>query len=473
MTKHTVFLFMVIISSVVARDFSLIKLPLATPVGGKCLDGTQAGFYFRPGLNPSLFVINLEGGGYCATEGLCNVRAGTDLGSSSSWPDQPTNAKLDKNILLNEKCARNPDFCDATTVYIPHCTADIHIGTRTEASAETWGYIFDGYHNFKAIIEILISNYGLEDATNVLLTGVSTGGVAVYYNLDYLADRLPSATVKGAPIAGWYLPGPHPTDPSPMYVFSDYQNFASGTNGNNVRYPFFTDLWGSYENVQQECLADFGDILPCTTVHNRYKYMQSSVFVLQAQYDPKHVYDSGGAPKDKPSLNSTDLEYFEFVGEATRASLEQIRNNEAYAMKPHPDGIFAASCLHHNIPRAIDIDGSQWTPLFNDWFFQLNAFESDHQLVETCQNESGEFKLPCNAKDSCRMIVDGGGPTPSPTPDPIEESCRSGLAAKGCTSSMNSPQMCQACAQQNRAFLAQEGCTVSIAKKACMELAVL
>jgi hypothetical protein len=271
---------------VVARDFSLIKFPLATPVGGKCLDGTQAGFYFRPGVNPSLFVINLEGGGYCSTEGLCNVRAGTDLGSSSSWPDQPTKQTLDKNILLNEECDRNPDFCDATTVYIPHCTADIHIGTRTEASEETWGYIFDGYHNFLTIIEILISNYGLEDAPNVLLTGVSTGGVAVLYNLDYLADRLPSATVKGAPIAGWYLPGPHPTDPSSMYVFSDYQNFASGTNGNNVRYPFETDLWGSYENVQQDCIADFGDILPCTTAHNRYKYMQSSVFVVQAQYDP-------------------------------------------------------------------------------------------------------------------------------------------------------------------------------------------
>ena len=471
MTKHTVLLFMVIISSVVARDFSLIKLPLATPVGGKCLDGTQAGFYFRPGLNPSLFVITLEGGGYCATEGLCNVRAGTDLGSSSSWPDQPTNANLDKNILLNEECARNPDFCDATTVYIPHCTADIHIGTRTEASAETWGYIFDGYHNFKTIIEILISNYGLEDATNVLLTGVSTGGVAVYYNLDYLADRLPSATVKGAPIAGWYLPGPHPTDPSPMYVYSDYQNFASGTNGNNVRYPFFTDLWGSYENVQQECLADFGDILPCTTVHNRYKYMQSSVFVLQAQYDPKHVYDSGGAPKDKPSLNSTDLEYFEFVGEATRASFEQIIDSDYYAMKPHPDGIFSASCSHHNVPRApMFIEGFEWTLLFNDWFFQKNEYESKHRLVETCPYESGELKLPCNALETCWIDV---GVSSSPTPsvgNPIV-TCMDGLEEKGCTSPPSqTEQMCLQCASANRPFLRNKDCTVAIVQYICNDL---
>ena len=285
MTKHIAFLFMGIISSVVARDFSLIKFPLATPVGGKCLDGTQAGFYFRPGVNPSLFVISFEGGGYCSTEGLCDVRAGTNLGSSSSWPDQPTKQTLDKNILLNEECDKNPDFCDATTVYIPHCTADMHLGTRTEASSETWGYIFDGYHNYSTIIEILISNYGLEDATDVVLTGVSTGGVAVYHNLDYLADRLPSVTVKGAPIAGWYLPGPHPTDPPNIYTCSDYQHFASGTSGNTIGHPFETNLWGSYENLPQDCIADFGEI-PCTTVHNLYKYMKSSVFVVQAQYDP-------------------------------------------------------------------------------------------------------------------------------------------------------------------------------------------
>jgi hypothetical protein len=383
---------------------------------------------------------------------------------------------LDKNILLNEECDKNPDFCDATTVYIPHCTADMHLGTRTEASEETWGYIFDGYHNYSTIIEILISNYGLEDATDVVLTGVSTGGVAVYHNLDYLADRLPSVTVKGAPIAGWYLPGPHPTDPPHMYSFSDYQHFASGTSGNTIvrRYPFQTDLWGSYENFPQDCIADFGEILECTTVHNLYKYVQSSVFVVQAQYDPKHVYDFGGAPSDKPYMNSTDLEYFEFVGEATRESFEQIINSDAYAMKPHPDGIFSASCSHHNVPRApMFIDGLEWTLVFNDWFFQKNEFESDHQSVEKSPYESGELKLPCNALETCRRGVGVPSPSSSPTPpisNPPIVTCTDGLEEKGCTSPSQTKQTCLQCASANRPFLGNKGCTVAIVKGICNEL---
>ena len=468
MFKCTAFQFvltaLVTVVSVVATDFSLVMLPSSTPVGGKCLDGTQAGFYFRPGVNPSIVVISLQGGGYCSSKGLCDLRAGTELGSSSYWPDQPSTEALAKNVLMDRSCSKNPDFCKATTIYIPHCTADIHIGTRTEGSDKTCGYIFDGYHNFVAIIDMLIEDYGLGDATKVLLTGVSTGGVAVFHNLDTLADRLPSSTtvVKGAPIAGWYLTGPHPTDPSSMYVFSDYQNFAAGQSGNNVPSPFNTDLWGSYENIPQDCIADLGDVLPCTTIHNRYKYVKSNLFVVQAQYDPKHAYVYGAAPgEDKPFLNSTDQEYFEFIGQAARESFEQIINDEAYTMKPHPDGLYAASCEHHNVPRApMYIDGFKWNEMLIDWFFEKNDFESYHKLVETCSYESGELELPCNPVENCALDIG----------DPILASCWFGLEEKGCVSPSQSEQSCRQCAQGNKPYLRNEGCTIPIVLDFCSEL---
>jgi ribosome maturation protein SDO1 len=464
---------MALIVSVAARKISLVKLSSSSTevVGGKCLDGTSAGFYIREGVDPSLFVIHLEGGGFCSTEQDCASTAKSDRGSSTSWTNEPGPQFFAKNKLLDEKCDKNPDFCNGSTAYVPYCTGDVHIGTRTKASAETWGFNFDGYHNFVAIIDMLIADYGLGDATQVLLTGVSAGGIGVFHHIDYLADRLPSAVVKGAPIAGWYLPGPHPTDdPSSMYVFSDYQNFVAGTSGNDIKNPFESNLWGSNENLPQDCIADFGEnFLPCTTLHNRYRYIKSSLYIVQAQYDTQQIYSFGGAP-EKLAYNDMDLAYVDFIGDATRASLEQIINNEAYAMKPHPDGIYAASCLHHSIPKSLDIDGLQWTPLVNDWFFQHNEFESDHQLVESCPNVSGELKLPCNAKDSCRIV--GGGPSPSPTPayDPMEESCRLGLESKGCTSSQSNKRMCRDCAKQNRQFLKRQGCTMKIAKKACREL---
>ena len=131
----------------------------STPVGGKCLDGTQAGFYIRHGKDPSLFIIHLEGGGYCSSlRRDCYLRTRSGLGSSTFWNDKPDDESLKKNALLINKCSQNPVFCEATTIYVPYCMGDVHIGTHTTASEDTWGYHFDGHHNFVAIIEMLTAN---------------------------------------------------------------------------------------------------------------------------------------------------------------------------------------------------------------------------------------------------------------------------------------------------------------------------
>jgi hypothetical protein len=457
---------MATMASVVASDFSLMKLPSSTPVGGKCLDGTQAGFYFREGVNPSLFVINLEGGGSCSSKRECASRAKTNLGSSNYWTAQPP--ALDVNLLLNGNCSQNPDFCNAMTIDIPYCTGDVHTGTRTTTSDDTWGYIFDGHHNFVAIIDMLIADYGLGDATQVLLTGVSAGGIGAFWNVDYLADRLPSAIVKAAPIAGWYLPGPLENEPASMYAPSDYQHFAAGAHGTSHDDPFQTGIWGSHELIPRDCVADYGDayLASCTTMHNRYKYTKSPVYVIQTQYDPTHIFVIGGAP-ERPSLNEIDSTeaYIDMIGDATRSSLEQITNGEAFSNKPHPDGLFEASCLHHNMPVSLEISGLHFIPLLNDWFFQKNEFQGYHQLVETCPYKDGETKLPCNVVENCKFQ---GRSSPTPI-NPSENTCRSGLETKKCMSS-ESGQMCLKCAEKSKEFLIQKGCTVAIVKQTCKEL---
>jgi len=68
---------------------TLNKLPETGITGGRCMDGTTAGFYYNP---PSgnwhaskTWVIFLEGGGLCYTEDYCAERAETHLGSNSTW----------------------------------------------------------------------------------------------------------------------------------------------------------------------------------------------------------------------------------------------------------------------------------------------------------------------------------------------------------------------------------------------------
>ena len=64
---------------------SLNLLPTSTPVGGRCADGTMAGYYIHEGTDPSLYVIFLEGGGACYDEETCIQRTHMHLGSSKYW----------------------------------------------------------------------------------------------------------------------------------------------------------------------------------------------------------------------------------------------------------------------------------------------------------------------------------------------------------------------------------------------------
>jgi hypothetical protein len=419
---------MVAMASVAANEFPLKLLPTSTPVGGKCMDGTQAGFYFREG-SSSLFVINMNGGGGCSTKRECDGRRDTFLGSSDYWKSA-LEWKDIKNGLLSTSCDTNPGFCEATAVDIPYCTQDVHTGTHTHASEATWNYFFDGFHNLVAIIDMLIADYGLGDATQVLLTGTSAGGIGALWNVDYVASRLPSATVKAAPIAGWYLPGPHQTDPSEMIIFSDYQHFKAGAHGNDFDDPITTDVWGSHQLFPQDCVADYGDdYLACATMHNRYKYIKASVFIMQNEYDPTHIFDKVGGASEKPSTNEVDSTkaYIEMVGEATRASLEQIVNGESLFEKAHPDGIFAPSCLRHGMPMALELNGIKAIPLLSDWFFQNKKHDDKHKSLDTCAHTLGELKLPCNNYQQCKiedimhLPPTGSPPTGSPpTGNPIK-----------------------------------------------------
>jgi hypothetical protein len=94
-------------------DLSLLPSSLPSAKGGRCLDGSMAGYYYRQG-SADTFVIYLKGGGACYDEASCTGRAKTDLGSSKSW----SRAKLGGG-LQSADCSENPAFCNATAVYLP------------------------------------------------------------------------------------------------------------------------------------------------------------------------------------------------------------------------------------------------------------------------------------------------------------------------------------------------------------------
>ena len=62
-----------------------------------------------------------------------------------------------------------------------------------------------GRPSFDSIIDDIGARFGFKPK-EVVLSGGSAGGLAVFYNLDHLADKLgPTVKVSGFPDAGFFL----------------------------------------------------------------------------------------------------------------------------------------------------------------------------------------------------------------------------------------------------------------------------
>eukprot|EP00056_Hartaetosiga_gracilis_P005646 m.87216 g.87216 ORF g.87216 m.87216 type:complete len:337 (+) comp12235_c0_seq2:1328-2338(+) len=314
------------------------------------MDGTQSGYYIREGfgaVNKTKFVINLEGGGECAKESSCKDKLKTPLGSSNFFPKA-----MSFYQYLDFNCDRNPVMCGWTLVHIPYCTQDLHSGMATP-SADTWGLYFSGYHVFHAVIEQLSSKYGLDNATEVILTGESAGGIGVWYHLAYLDDLLPHARVVGAPIAGFYFPA---------YPYMGVNHTQSGLA--DFRPPAWEghyNLWNS--SVNAKCKeAHPNDPWVCMLSNTSYHFIDTPVFVTEAQTDQVVILYHDWMPPMYLHLQP-EMEY-----------LEEWHANMTQALSPaivsKTDGVFNPACFIHTSfsSSAPTINGYTYISAFNEWY---------------------------------------------------------------------------------------------------------
>lgn len=451
-------------------EMRLHLLPSTMPraLGGRCMDGTMAPYYYREG-NPELWVIYLQGGGACYDKATCDSRAQGRLGSSKH--KAPT--KKGNTGPLNTNCTANPGFCGATQVYVPYCTSDTHSGNNTDPSPASWGYYFDGHANLVAIINQLEQQYGLGKATMVLLTGGSAGAIGVFRNVDWLAARLPGATVKGAPNAGWFFPAALSDDLPDDYPPSDWAHFAAGTHGNmqdNITFATFTfgTLWQVRGLLPLACMQAQapGMWVACQSVHKLYKYIKTPLFVLENQYDTNQIQAQEHAPAkaDNASEYALLAKYVSRYGEAMRNSTMQVLRDAPLAKKTQKDGLFHTSCFSHSVSDSELINGSSYLPILTDWFFEQGALAGKYRMVEHCGNNSVYGELPCNPNGKCAF--------PAFAPD--NGTCKDELKADGCLKRAaaaadggNPVWACEACAQQHRSDLTKYCTSEQQVKQLC------
>jgi O-palmitoleoyl-L-serine hydrolase len=272
-----------LLPQVAAEPVPLTMLDRVDYPHAKCLDGTQAGYYAQEASNKedsSKWVIYLNGGGECDTEDACRSATEGPLGSSKYFAETSDASGW---YLGSDYCTKNPDMCGWNHVMDPYCTQDLHTGqvTRSELSVDNWHLYFSGHLVLEAILDDLDKrNNSLKDASDILLTGVSAGGLGVWTNVDYIAQRYPRARVTAATVAGFYFfatyyTGENATDPGGM---ADFREQA------------FPDTYRLYQSfVDEDCrdAMEGSSTGPgaCLVANVSYPFVQSDSFVVQSQTD--------------------------------------------------------------------------------------------------------------------------------------------------------------------------------------------
>ena len=268
-----------------APSAPLTLLPQGTL--GRCLDGTPSGFYHLPSPASTRWTLTLFGGGECSDAPSCTSKLSSSLGSSKYFAPA---VDFDAGAhFADASPATNPGFAAWHHVQLPYCSQDLHMGTRTAASAETFGLYFSGHHVLNATLTALDA-LGLASATDILLTGDSAGGIGVWPHLDYLAARYPAARVSGAPLAGFYFYsfpylGPNHTQ-SYLASFS-----PEGVEALHALYQPF---------LNADCAAAYAargaSPAPCMLANYSRPFVRAPVFVVEAQTDQVQLLDHDDVP---------------------------------------------------------------------------------------------------------------------------------------------------------------------------------
>ena len=296
---------------VVALGGDGFNLELLEDPQAVCLDGTQGGYYLREG-SPDIWLIEMEGGGWCTNLQDCASRAKTDIGSNKKWPPSGCPG-MDggSNGMLSNDCAVNPHFCNATAVHANYCDGASFSSASPDTPVVNGVTLhFAGAHIFNATIARLLA-LGMGAAQESILKGCSAGGLAVYLHCDLFADMMreagSAARVTCMPDAGYFRYGVNTTAGQPLYTpQEEWVYYAQGV-----------------VQMDKGCVAAHAatnDTWQCFFAENNLPYITTPLFVTQDLVDSWQMANvlalgcnpnaAAGAPSACSAAQLADMQAF-------------------------------------------------------------------------------------------------------------------------------------------------------------------
>ena len=268
------------------ETYTIIEVdPILT--GARCLDGSNYKFMIHEGSGEgkNKFLFYFPGAGYCGYDGYetldsCYHRSALDIGSSLSYG--PNGSFVEKNNSIGFVSSNpevNPVFWNWNIFYLLYCDGTNEQGYREEPlyynDTPVW---FRGYNNTKAAFDFARYNMSAFEASEIVISGSSSGGAAAMVWTSYLQDYFP----KTIPIYGLSDGGLMMdiySNASGCYLYRWYmQNLVSVANMNA------TDLYRRcpYGN-------DTETIWKCMMPEYIYKSLDVDFFIANSQYDMQQI----------------------------------------------------------------------------------------------------------------------------------------------------------------------------------------
>ena len=242
----------------------------------RCLDGSPYIFYVAPG--DENVMIWLEGGGWCysLTDCLVRSRGCSPGGACGSSAGRGPTSGTPMGGILSWNATVNPGYASWTKVYAPYCDGDSFSGMVSEpVQFNGSSLFFRGAYNLRAMLSFLRSpagNSSIVRAPQVVLTGCSAGGLAVYLHADEVAAAVgPTTDFRAIPVSGFFSNAAN-AEGAPIYAEQMRGVFA---------------LHNASGGVNQACVAaqDAGSEWVCNMALASMQYTTSRIFPLNSHTD--------------------------------------------------------------------------------------------------------------------------------------------------------------------------------------------
>eukprot|EP00056_Hartaetosiga_gracilis_P000929 m.41397 g.41397 ORF g.41397 m.41397 type:complete len:409 (+) comp10421_c0_seq1:62-1288(+) len=351
---------------VLAETIGTLKLVdkvIAEKHNAKCLDGSLPGYYIAKG-SSTQFVLFFLGGGWCRTEENCVERSNTTLGSTKTLGQR---FGMFSGGYITPNATVNPVFSNFTRVLLWYCDGASFAGNReTPLNVSGTTIHFRGLANLNAMLDDLKVNYGLDHADEVLVSGGSAGGLAVFIHSEAVKQQLPSVSkYKVSPGSGFFI---NHTSVSNVPVY-----------GNMIKYVF--NMQNASAGVNQKCIQDksFGERHACMLPQIAYQYVESPIFLLQSQLDSwqmKGIYPNSQNPHwnnctqlGYKNCNASQIDDLNAYGQSMLINLKQAST----FTKPGNGGFFV-SCFEHVAEQSngwwqYEVHGTKMREAAEAWWF--------------------------------------------------------------------------------------------------------